>query len=509
MSALTARLVLACALSLLSAGLAQPYAADGGFDRPAAGVEVVRAELASVLDEGTPRLLVGDASGLRLLDLDHGADDLGVRWLLEGEVVRGVAAASGFSEEDSAVYAWYVRDTRTGHYSYTWQWGERRRPLFDSQQALDMALFLGADGPEAWFALPGAAGARLERHVWDASEAQLVLQSERSMAAPTLARDDLGRRHLAYLEGVTVDTPVGRSSEWSAVYLGPDGVERRFEGALGPPARLVLDASDPPLLAWMDEHGELLVSEPSTAGEVLTLGSGRAVGIVGDRIFWTRGASVVATRVPARDAARVIHTNVAWSPYTIDRATLLEADGVTHLSWSGTLAGGGSRLLHAHDGSTFAPSWRDHLAARFGWTPWALGEEAAGQATGALLVGVLGTMSLLPLLWLLAWPLAPRLGERWLLFAGSLSSVVLLGVLGLAVVALADQLGNDALALLGGAAGFAGALACGAILPPLALSRIDLETHPAFIAASSLASFVSLSLIAFLSFQPWLQALGV
>jgi len=490
---------------------AQPYAADGGFDRPREAFGLVRASLAGAIDAGQPRLLVGDTSGVRLLDLQPGQalDDAPSRWLAQDAVIRGVAAASGWRADGAAVYAWYLRDPRTGRYEYHWQWGEARADLLDAPQALDLALFVGPAGPEAWVAVPGVAGGRLERYRWGVDAPEVMVRSDRSVASPVLARGPTGERHLAYLEGATIDTPIGISAEWRVVYRAPDGSERRFEGALAPPARLLLDPGEPGLLMWPRQDAHLMVSDLAAAEPARLLGEGRAVGVAGARAFRAVGASIVASTLPERGADASDDTNVAWSPATIDQAALVQAGGVTYLAWSGSLAGGGSRAVSSDDATSFEPTWRDHLAARFGWNPWAFEEELVGQATGALLVGVLGTMVLVPLLWLLTLPLTQRVPERWLRLAGAGTATATLALLGAFAALRASGLGNDVAPLLGGWAGFLAALIAGTVVPPLVLRRVDLEPQPTLLASTGLACFVSLSLITFLAFQPWLAVLGM
>lgn len=511
MSGSTVARTLVALLLVLAHALAQPYAADGGFDRPREGFAVTRASLAAVVDAGVARVLIGDASGARVVTLRPGEAlaDAPTRGLSDA-VVRGVAAADGWLDGD-AVYAWFERDTRSGEYRYWWSWRDETRALRTSLQALDLALALGPAGPEALVAVPAVAGGRLERSRWDEAATSVVVQSDRTVAAPAAAYDADGRLHLAYLEGATVDTPLGQTSEWAVVYHHDDREQLRIDGALGPPGSLVLEVSTAPgVLAWSREDGVAMALPLSDLGAApVPLGAGRPFGATVDSVLWTRSGSLVVTG-PLRDAvgARASH-NVAWSPYAVAQASATRADGVTYLVWTGTEAGGGGRVLVSDDAAAFAPTLVDHLAAWFGWTPWAVAEEAAGQATGALLVGVLGTMVLLPLLWLLSLPLARRVDDRRARSVGAALAVAVVAALGLAAVARAASVGNDAWDLLGGGWGFGLALLLALWLPPLLLRRVDLEVQPALLISSGLAAFVGLSVTAFVAFQPWLRVLGV
>ncbi len=506
-----ATLVSTLVSTLVCVGLAQPYSADGGFDRPRQSVGVTRGSLAVAVDAGRPRLLLGDAQGARLFDLvpARPLDPDAAQWLAEATMVRGVAAASGWGPDGVAVYAWLERDTVSGRYRYWWQWGDERRLLLEALQLLDLALIVDEAGPEAWVAVPEATGGRLERYLWDADEAEEMRRSDRSLGAPTLLHDAAGGRHLAFLEGATVDSPIGIRAEWSAVYVAPDGSEQRFEGAQAPPGRLVLDLGTPSLLLWPREDGQLIASDLTATNPDVTLGAGRAVGVVAERAFRSSSASIVATDLIARGAPAARNVNVAWSPHAVERGMLLHHDGVTYLGWIGTLPGAGSRVLHSDDAQAFQPDWQDHVAAWFGWTPWALAEEAAGQLTGALLVAVLATMVLIPLFWLVSLPLAQRLPERWTRLAGAAVAVASVLLIGVALTVRAASQGHDASALLGGVWGFALALGLGLALPSVLLRRVDLEPQPAVLIAAALGSFVSLALMAFVAFQPWLQLLGL
>jgi len=495
---------------VLGAVGAQPYAADGGFDRPRAAFPVARASLAAAVDEGRPRLLIGDANGLRLVDLRPGrplAADTAT-WLDREAVVRGVAAADGW-QGGPAAYAWFVRDTSSGAYRYTWRWGDAELPLAVAPQALEFAVVVGSAGPEAWLAIPTAAGGRLERHRWGEAGTETMVTSTRSVAAPTLGRDDAGGLHLAYLEGATVETPIGLSAEWAVVYRGPDGSERRFDDALGPPTRLALDAEAPVVLLWERSDAALVAVAPNGETAPQALGVGRSVGVAADRAYWATGASIVATPLAARGADADEPRNVAWSPYAVDRTAMTRVDGVTFLAWAGTLPGGAGVALTSDDASPMQPAWRDHVAAWFGWTPWAIREEALGQLTGALLIGVLGTMVLFPLFWLLSLPLARSVSDRWTRPTGALVAAITLLVIAAVAVTRAAGLGHDAADLVGGYWGFGLALAAGVLVAPALLARADLEKQPALLASAGLAGFVSLSLASFIAFQPWLQLFGL
>lgn len=506
MALLSALLWACCALALVQA---QPYVADGGFDRPRPGPALTRASLAAVVDGGEARVLIGDAQGARALTLRPGEtlDAATVTQLATDTVVRGVAGGDGW-QGGPALYAWYERDTSTGVYRYWWSWDGERAPLLDTVQALDLAVAIGPAGPEAYLAVPAAGGARLELRRWGEDPSQVVLRSDRTLAAPSVAYDPDGERHLIVLEGATVDTPLGQTSEWALLYRRGDVELARFDGALGPPAQTVLHLdADPPVAAWTREDETVMAWPPGALERApVAIGSGRAVAALDGALLWVSGASLIVSDLSAPGEARV---NVAWSPSTVAQASAVRAEGVTYLVWSATEAGGGTRAFVSDDARALTPSWRDHLAAAFGWNPWAFTEEALGQVTGALLVGVLGTMVLLPLLWLLTLPLGRRVAERRARVLGAVLAVALVALAGGAAVARAAALGNDAWALLGGGWGFALALAIGAALPPLALRRADLEVQAGLLVSAAIGVFVSVTLIAFVAFQPWLELLGL
>lgn len=505
-------IALACCAMAASVGWAQPYAADGGFDRPRLGDGLTRGSVAVAGDGARAWAIVGDVRGVRLLALTPGVEPAleHATWLARDQVARGVMAADAWAASADAgpVFGWFERDATTGAYRYWWTWQGSTSLLRETPQPLGVALTVGDAGPEAWFAVPSAAGGRLERQRWGGDGAQVMATSARSLAAPTLAWHEGGTLHVAYLEGSTVESPLGTSSEWSAVQATVEGDAlrevARHDGALGPPAQLALHAGTPATIAWQRSDGTLLVT--SGAAAPVAVGSGRPTSVDASHVVWTQGATVFERRLPLVDGAPA--TPLAWSPATIEAAATTDAGGTRFLVWIGTGAGGG-RLFASDDAAPFRPTLTDHVAAWFGWSPWSFGEELAGQATGAVLVGVLGTMVLLPLVWLASLPLARRIGERRARLAGAALAVAIIAALGVAVVARAAATGNDASELLGGGWGFALALALGLALPGALLARADLEVQGALLVSGGIAAFVSLTVMAFVAFQPWLRLLGV
>jgi hypothetical protein len=504
---------LACLLVALSAlALGQPYAADDGFDRPRELIgDQERPALELVVDRGAITLVRVDRGRIVAATLQPGGElDQSERVLASGTTYWDLVAASGGG--DPAVYAWYARDFTTGRYLYDWHSGGETRRLLETTQPLDLRLAVGPDGPVAYVARPEPGGARLERLRWEGGEAALVFASDLGLGGIDVALDGDGRPHLAFLEGFTEATEFGVQSEWNVRYLGPSGEAIDLGPAAPPPARVrVLGGGA--AVAWTGVAGELLVAQTGTdAGggapeRAQVVGSGRPLGLVGDRLIWYDGASIVTAPWPlAPEPSR----NAVWSPMTIDRAAAeRDGEGVTYLAWAGRRVGGGYALLASDDAAPLQRTFSDELAALFGWSPWSVVEEAFAQAAGAMMVGLVATFALLPPLWLVAALIVRHLRHDASRTTGVVLALLALGAL-VAVVASAPGLDPPRIrSLLGLPWAAPIAFAVAALVTLVALRRLDAESLQTIVAAASLTTFVAVSVLAFATFQAWLALLGM
>ncbi len=506
-----APLVLALALSLAPA---QPYAADGGFDRPHELVaSMQRPAVALAVDRGVAVVTYVDRGRILRLPLAHQGDARRVTELASGETYWDVFAAGSRDGSAPAVFAWYQRDFTTGRYIYTWHSDGETRRLFEAQQALDVRLAVGPDGPEAWVTRMVPAGAQLERIGWaDGPDAapEIVLTSALTLAGVDVAYDDAGALHLAYLEGFTETTDFGVNAEWSARYVrlgDPAGPEEPVDlGRAAPPPGRVAVALDEVRVVWPTERGEVVATAPAT-GDGVPLGSGRPVAATADHVIWSEGATLAARSRPLEQG---VLANVAWSPLGIERAVAAQdADGVTHLVWVGRRAGGGYAVLASDDRTPMVRTVSDRVAATFGWSPWSLAEEAAGQVAGALLAAVLITMALIPLFWLVASFVVGRVPHERTRLAGAITAAAVIA-LAIAGLVIATSLPPDrVLALTGLPWAAPVALLVAVAIGSRVVRKADLESLQALVLTACATSLVAVALLAFVTFQDWLAFLGL
>ncbi len=501
--------LVACALLLSIATVAaQPYAADGGFGRPD---EIVghqqRPAIAVVVDAGVATLARVDNGRILLAPL-HAVTSAEV--LASGEAYVDVIAATGQVVATGdvatapAVYAWYSRDLTTGRYVYAWHHDGTTRRLLEAPQVLDVRLAVGPHGPEAWVIRTQPSGARIERHGWVEGDVEIVHESGLSLAEPAVSYARDGARHLAYLEGFTDVTDFGVNAHWVVRYLPPgadagDAVEL---GAAAPPPNEVTVVADDVRIAWTDDAGMLVVAAPD--GDAVPIGTGRAVAATPQRLYSFDGASIVAHDRPVVPGAGV---NVAWSPMGIERAfAARDAEGVTHLVWAGRRAGGGFALFVSDDRSPMARSLADRAAATFGWAPWSVAEEALAQGAGALLTGTIATMALIPLLWLLAALVVGRVPHHRTRLVGALIAA---GLIAVALAGVVARLGDVGHALVGLPWIAPLAVAIGVAAGSAGLRRVDMESLQAMVFGACITCFVSVTILAFTTFQGWMRLLDL
>jgi hypothetical protein len=494
------------AAALLTAVLAQPYAADGGFDRPRAlALDQERPLFALALDRGRATLALWSDGALRVAALDGGAaDEIAVEGGLRALAAHGGPAAP-------AVVVWSRRDLTSGRYPIAATLGDLR---LESAQLLPLVPLSTPTGALLLTQRGGPDGARIERI--DAPTPPLY-GTELQIAALSADAAD-GFVHLTWLEGFTESTAFGAQSVWTAraarweadgrlsgpVDLGAADGTSRTTTAVGAGAVV---------RAWTGADGTVRSAagrgdDPAVADadRVVAHVPGRPIGATplpdgGAHIFVARGDAI--WRVGGDGPP----TAVAWSPVVIaEAAALHDAAGHHHLVWSGTTVGGRGAVYASDDRRPLQRGWRDVIAAAFGWRPWSLAEEAWGQLAGSLLAALLATTSLLPLLGLTA--LVTVRGRdpgraRWLGagFGAALPAV------GAAAAALAGVAPTQLAPLVGGWATLTVATPAAALVASGLWRRADLEATPAFVAAAATALAVAAAVSAFAGFQAWL-ALG-
>jgi hypothetical protein len=495
--------VLATALATFAA--AQPYAADGGFDRARLiAREQARPVAVLALDRGQATLVRIEGDALVAEPLAPDPTGAGPRRLDAADGVRWAVADGGLDRPLVAV--WYRRDPTTGQYVHAWTGGGG--VLVRSVQPLDVVPVATDGAPIALVARGRGAEAVIER-LDPAGAGEVLYRTGLRLSGLSAVADDDGLVHLTWLEGRTEQTPLGTRSTWTARAAALDPA-----GRLAGPVDLgaALGDGPPTVTTWTDGRvARMWIGSDGAARSVAQrppdalapnastteLRGGRPLGVIGDAAFLTDEGTV--WRVV--DGASV---PVAWSPLVVARAWgVRDADGVTHLAWVGTETGGQHALYVADDRTPMARTWRDELAARLGWSPWNVAEEAAGQLAASLLVAVLVAMGAAPLLLLAAALLAGRGSAAVARWRGAALGAGL-GPATMLVAAAAGVAPATLWPLVGGAATLAVACGLGAIAGALAWMRRDMEPVPAFVTAGATAVAIAVAIVAFATFQNWL-----
>jgi hypothetical protein len=487
--------------ALSGVAFAQPYAADGGFDRPrlvARGQERPVAALA--LDEGVATWVHVDAGALVATPLPDGAP----RRLGAAEGVRWIAADGGVDRPLVAV--WHRRDPRTGRYVFSWTAGGE---LLRTVQPLEPVPVATDEGPALFVVRGQGTEAVLERLAVDDPDPVLYRTGLR-LSGLSATADGTGKVHLTWLEGRTEATPLGTRSSWTAraaTWTAADGLAGPVDlgAALGDAPPTTTDASDGGIeRTWVDDTGAVRQAafDPRAAlgapTDVASLRAGRPVASLGGAGYVAEGGTV--WRVAAGAA-----TPVVWSPLVVAQAwAARDVNGVTHLAWLGTETGGQHALYVADDRLPMVRTWRDHLAAWLGWSPWNMTEEAAGQTAASALVAVLLAMAAAPLLWLASIAFAGRGSARTARWRGATVGA-LLAPSAFAAALAAGAAGATLWPLVGGPATLALATLAGFGVGGVLWSRRDMEPTPAFVAAGTTAVAVASAVVAFVAFQRWLS----
>lgn len=507
-------LLLAIATVLLtvgaSAALAQPYAAAGGFDRPVQLSRGLEREVAALaLDHGRPVLVQvqGDTLSMHTIPRDLGEPPV----LLDpGPQVRMVVASGGLDLPVVAI--WSKRDLRTGRFHYHWTGGGE---LFSSVQAFDLVPVSTPSGARVFVARGQGLASVIDELGLDGQADTLFHSEMRLLGLSATALD--GGVQLTWLEGRTETTAFGSRDDWTAYAAGQEA----DGGWWGPVALGTATGAAPWTATSLDGQGGVvrlfagddgLVRSHRSSGaaaddlgaEARPLGTGRPVGSAGSASgvgadYLALGNSLLRYPWDGGEAQPV-----AWSPLTIQEAgVVIDAQGHTWLSWTGTEVGGSYALYLSDDRQAMRPGLGDRLAAFFGWSPWNLLQEAFGQLAASALAAVLAAMAATPVLWLLSLLLhnAPLQAARR---RGAVAGAVLppaLVALVLAIGAPADRVlplvGGLPTLLLGAVVG----LAAGWWL----YRRRDMESLPAFLLSATTAVACSCGVVAFVSFQAWLQ----
>lgn len=486
--------------ALVGTAQAQPYAADGGFDRPRlVSRDQDRPTAALALDAGEATWVRIEDGALVAVPRAGGA----ARRLDAAEGVRWIAVDGGVDRPLVAV--WQRRDPQTGQYVFSWNAGGE---FLRTVQPLEPVPVATDSAPLLFVARGAGTMAILER--LDAGDpGALVYRTDLRLSGLSAVADGTGTVQLTWLEGRTESTPLGNRSSWTAraaTWTAATGLVGPVDlgAALGDAPPTTTNAADGRIeRTWVDPEGLVRRASfgpdaaPATPDEVDRIRSGRPVAVLAGATYVAEEGTV--WRVAAGDA-----TPVAWSPLVLAHTwAVLDAHGVTHLAWVGTETGGQYAVYASDDRTPMVRTWRDHLAARLGWSPWSLAEEAAGQAAASALIAVLVAMIAAPVLWLASIAFAgrtsaPRARWRGAIAGAFLAPIVMAGALAAGVA------GATLWPLVGGPATLALATAIGLGLGGVAWARHDMEPTPAFVASGTTAVAVTTAVVAFVSFQRWL-----
>ncbi len=499
--------------------LAQPYAAAGGFGAPnqvASGVHPV----VSVAAGGGESYVVW-ADGQGVWATGPGGEE---RAVASSETVRGVWATVSGGE---LAVAWSERDRRTGSTLHHITYRGVDHLLFTHPRETPMIVGPGPEGPWVAASVREGGEARLSLFPWDGDgpgERRVLYATDLGVRG-MFALDDGGGAEgpswIAWLEGFSDMTAVGLSSEWHAYVMRVDGsrpidlgladvIDERQTVALGAvdgdPAsvRALWRAEESDLRATLIDtapDGEPQVVRTQRTGEV-----GRPLAWVGDDAYWLDGPFVRRAAALTADPEPI---SVAWSPELVADASLALDDetGVVSLAWYGRRQGGGVAVFASDDSEPFEPTLSDRVAAVMGWSPWNVGQEAAGQALTAAIVGVMATIVLAPLLFLLSLLLARLEAVR----ARPLVVGAWLGVIVPPLLVVLLDMRVPALGLLepGPIIGLLVTLLVGALASYLITRRQDREAQLHVLASSAATVLVGLTFWSFAYYRTWAPFVGL
>lgn len=500
------------ALLLGAAALAQPYAADGGFERPRLQLEGNPRPLATLgVDQGVAQLIYLEEGSLWRAE-HRGDGSLGAPVALAADVLPRTLSASSQSSGPLHL-AWSERDLETGRFVTS---STLLKGTESAAQPLPSVLLAGAEEPLLLTHRARGGGSELLL-LREGAPVEVLYRTQLSIDGLSASRSG-GVLQLTWLEGITEIDAFGRRDDWSAMALdiattgdasvGADRAATRLGAADGTlRTTLTASAEGGAVRAFRDRRGsiQVVLSPELPALEAL---AGQPIALLSDQqrltLYAMNGDRVLRWELPdgATSAAEAAMTPVLWAPVVVQQAAAVrDGDGIDHLLVRGTLFGGDDVLYSSSNAQPMRRTLSDELAALFGWRPWSWVEEATGQLLSALLAAVLVATSGLPLLWLGAALWARRDPDRAALRGSLLGAAI--GPVGFAGAFALGADGASLLTLMGGWGALVGVASASLLGGVLALRRRDLEALPAFVLAGALALGMSAAGHLFVAFPAW------
>ncbi len=526
-------LALVACLQPLVLGLAQPFAADGGWARPVAvHAERPVAGVGVAMTQGGPTVVWADQQGVWAMSVAPsatGGPTAGAPTLLAE--ARNVRSLSAGDLNGQLAVAWAERDRNTGQYHHRAWWGDQVVELFSDP--LDVSFeFVDLGGVEyAAATLRRRGEAQLTLWPLDGDTAVVVHHTPLSVRGVSYSQAE-GGLWLGWLEGKTERTEFGVNAKWEAYVaflVGPDPVAIPLD--LGSAdvrderQRAVVGATPRGAVAlWTDDEGGLRLAElaePEVPGAAPSLsrvsagaaiGDGRPLAAAWPYVYWTEATTF--RRLDASEwfgAGGTAPTNVLWSPVTVEGTAFAHsrdpAAKLDALAWYGRATGGVVEIYVSDDGAPMRLTLVDRLAKFMNWNPWFVWEQAIGQALTALLIGVLGVLVAVPYL-LIVTPLAARRRRGR---SGGRSLGLLLGALPVAAVSVALAVGGvyGHVAPVASAVAVVLALALGMATAYLVTLKGDREPQTTMLLAAVFTVFGSMAVWSFITYPDWAPLVGL
>ena len=519
----SAYVVLSSALLLGASSHAQPYAAAGGFMRPqqVAGPGIV-GSVATASHRGVMQVVFADTDGVWRRPLFDTA--AAPERVAPAGSIRGVSATT--AGDDIAV-AWLERDLRTGRTRHSLSWRSRTTLLFETNQ--EVPMLVGEAGGSPWVLVApradGLANLLLYRLSADGELVEPVTlhSTPLNVTGIRAAGTDAAQRgpaYVAWLEGRTEAGGFGSESEWHSYVMStaPEAAPVRLGLADVADVRqaVAIDRGPDGLVtaAWLTVDGALELTTLRQRDGLLAVEDrrpvgeqGRPIGFAADDVYWIADAFIRRGTVDAAGRLSDV-TSVLWSPVPVAGADLHQEGAIVTLAWFGRLQGGAVSAYAADDSAPFAPGLVDEVARVMRWSPWTAGQEAAGQALTAMLAGVVVTLGLAPLLFVLALLTArARVGMARPAVLGAVLGIAA-PVLGLVLLAA----GNPAAELTLNAAAVLRALPwllIGGFAGYLVARHKDNERQIVTFIAACGAALVATTTLAFVNYHGWAAFLGL